>query len=1183
MQFLLSELKDLPEIKEVFAQHGLMSEKQVMFAGLEGSLKHVFMGLIHQRSRGPSLIITADNLAAEKIYADLEVLFPEEVEIFPGENLLYFSEILGRSSEIANTRIKVMQRLLGEEKILVVAPLTAMLPRLLPPNLWQEKIFSFKKGSQVDLKKTVSKLFDIGYQRVSIVERQGQLSLKGGILDVFSPGKSCPVRLEFFGDTIESLRLFEPETQRSRLEIDFVTIVPAREFFLEDKQARQGGERIFLEAEAVAANLKNAGNIVGSEKLVDKIQEMLLRLKEDKTFLGIEQYFANFYGQGSSILDYLSTKGKVILDEPLQLQETFTEMSQQLKDIETSLLLQGDILPSQTEYYWDFFHLLQRYSGCITGFSLFPRQSKCFHFDKIISPEARTLVNYHGQWDMLLMEIATWQNKNYRIIFVCSRAEKSESLKTILEENGLQPLLLPEITPSTLLPRRTPIITTSLFSSGFLLSGAKMVLITEKELEAYPGKVRVRRRKKDGVYLADYRELKIGDFVVHEQHGIGSYQGVRTLHIGETGKDYLLIKYRGTDKLYIPTNQIDIIQKYIGSEGKVPKLSALNSQEWSKAKAKVQRAVEDIARELIALYSERKAVAGHSFSPDQDWQKEFEERFPYRETPDQIRAIEEIKKDMEKDQVMERLVCGDVGYGKTEVALRAAFKAIIDGKQVAFLVPTTILAQQHFRTFQERFQGYPITVDLLSRFRTAAQQKETIKNLRRGNVDLLVATHRLLSEDLRFKDLGLLIIDEEQRFGVKQKEKIKMLKKNVDVLTLTATPIPRTLHMSLVGARDLSVIETPPEDRYPVQTYVVEYSDLSVREAILREVRRGGQVYFVYNRVQTIDKWVAHLQKVIPGIRIGVGHGQMSESRLEKVMLDFLEKKYDLLISTTIIESGLDLPNVNTMIIYDADKLGLAQLYQLRGRIGRSNRVAYCYLTYQKDKILTEVAEKRLQTIKEFTELGAGLKIALRDMEIRGVGNLLGAEQHGFMAAVGFDLYTKFLENSIRTLKGEKASPEKTKIRVELEVDAYIPESYIYDQEQKIEIYRKIARIQEEEDRKDIQLEMRDRYGLLPISVRNLLKVALLKSRAAQVGVNAIKEEVKIVKISLLPGVLLNNDKLWQLISRSNGKVKVSAGTQGYVIKVLRKGFSDEQLLDFLLKLMEELRSNVSKVSQEIV
>ncbi len=1179
MQFLLSELKGLPEVKEVFAQHGLMSEKKVMFAGLEGSLKHVFMGLIHQQSRGPSLVITADNPAAEKIYADLEVLFPGEVEVFPGENLLYFSEMLGRSSEIADARIKVMQRLLAGEKILVVAPLTAVLPRLLPPDFFREKIFSLKKGSQANLNETVAKLFDIGYQRVSTVESQGQLSLKGGILDIFSPGESWPVRVEFFGDNIESLRVFEPETQRSRLEIDLANIAPAREIFLEEEQARQGGEKIFLEAQAVAENLKNAGNVVGSEKLLDKIEEMLLRLKEDKTFLGVEQYFANFYGQGNSILDYLSARGKVILDEPLQLQENFIEMSKQLKDIETSLLLQGDILPSQTEYYWDFFHLLERYSGSVTGFSLFSRQSKYFHPDKVISPEARTLVNYHGQWDMLLTEIATWQNKNYRIIFVCSRAEKSESLKIILEENGLQPLLLPEITPTMILPRKTPIITTDLFSSGFLLPGAKTVLITEKELEAHPGKVRVRRRKKEGLQLADYRELKTGDFVVHEQHGIGSYQGVRTLHIGETGKDYLLVKYRGTDKLYIPTDQIDIIQKYVGSEGKAPKLSALSSQEWSKAKAKVKRAVEDIARELIALYSERKAVVGHSFPPDQDWQKEFEGQFPYRETPDQLRAIEEIKKDMEKDQVMERLVCGDVGYGKTEVALRAAFKAIIDGKQVAFLVPTTILAQQHFRTFQERFQGYPITVGLLSRFRTAAQQKETIKDLRRGGVDLLVATHRLLSGDLRFKDLGLLVIDEEQRFGVKQKEKIKMLKKNVDVLTLTATPIPRTLHMSLVGARDLSIIETPPEDRYPVQTYVVEYSDFSVREAILREVRRGGQVYFVYNRVKSIDKWVAHLQKIMPEIRIGMGHGQMSEARLEKVMLNFLEKKYDVLISTTIIESGLDLPNVNTMIIYDADKLGLAQLYQLRGRIGRSSRVAYCYLTYQKDKILTEVAEKRLQAIKEFTELGAGLKIALRDMEIRGVGNLLGAEQHGFMTTIGFDLYTRFLENSIRALKGEKAPPEKTEMRVELEVDAYIPQSYIYDQEQKIEVYRKIAQIQEEEDGNDIEVELRDRYGPLPVAVYNLLKVALLKNRAGLVGVSDITEEGKIIKISLLPGVLPDNERLWQLISRSRGKVKVSAGTQGYAIKVLRKGLAEEQLLDFLLKLLEELRNTVSKVS----
>ncbi len=1166
MQFLLPEISSIPEVNKTINQN-----HRFLITGVEGSLKSFLIGAMHKEKTGPTLIITSDNAKAEKIYADLIEIFPE-VEIFPGENLLYFSEMLSRSEEISNARIKVLQRLAFSEKVIVIAPLSSLLPRLLPPSLWRGKSLVVKQNQEINLDATITHLIDLGYRRVSVVENPGQVSLKGGILDIFTSNESFPVRIELFGDEVESLRLFDPVTQRSKEKIKEVAIIPAREFFLNPSLALKGGEKIFAEAQQAAERLKMEGNPLGAEHLQERATEMLNKLKEDYTFPGAEQYFAHFYGEGSSLLDYVSKKGHVILDEPLRIEEGYRDLISQLRDTETSLLLQGDILPSQTKYYWDLSLLLEKYDGYLRGVSLFSRKSRYFTPDLTLSIESQTLPRYREQWEMLLTEINDWKEKKYRIIFCLPREEEALNLKNILDEKKLAPLYLKEVISSAALPKGTPVITIGNASNGFVLPREKLVLITEKELleRTKISKVRPKRKEKK-FQLRDYRDIKVGDFVVHEQHGIGSYQGIRTLEIGDVQKDYLFIKYKGTDKLFIPTDQIEVIQKYVGVEGKSPKLSTLGGQEWIKTKSKVIESVEELARELLSLYSEREASKGYAFSPDQAWQAEFEDRFPYRETPDQLRAVDEVKKDMEKEKVMDRLVCGDVGYGKTEVALRAAFKAILDGRQVAFLVPTTILAQQHYRNFLERFKGDPVTVDVLSRFRTPSQQKETLKNIKEGKVDLVIGTHRLLTGDIKFKDLGLLIVDEEQRFGVKHKEKLKMLKKNVDVLTLTATPIPRTLHMSLVGARDLSVIETPPEERYPIQTYVVEYNDYLLKEAVLREVRRGGQVYFVYNRVKNITQWVQRLQKLLPEVRIGMGHGQMSESRLEKVMFEFLEKKYDILISTTIVEAGLDLPNVNTIIIYDADKLGLSQLYQLRGRVGRSNRVAYCYLTYQKDKILTEVAEKRLQAIKEFTELGSGFKIALRDLEIRGAGNILGPQQHGFVASVGFDLYCKLLQNTIKTIKGKKVEKEKPETRVELNINAFIPTSYIPDQEQKIECYQKIAAA-EGGAVEEIQAEMRDRYGPLPPPVENLFRVVILKQLSLESGVNTITEDGGVVKITFLPYHRLDSNRLWELTKTKKGRLKISVGI-GYTFRVIRQGLTEEMLLEFLLELLGDVKS----------
>ncbi|SUY59158.1 transcription-repair coupling factor [Clostridium sporogenes] len=673
-------------------------------------------------------------------------------------------------------------------------------------------------------------------------------------------------------------------------------------------------------------------------------------------------------------------------------------------------------------------------------------------------------------------------------------------------------------------------------TNGFQYYDIKLSVISDKDIFGQFKKRGKKKQNKKGTgKIKSFTELKPGDFVVHANHGIGVFKGIKQLELQGNKKDYLELIYHSDDKLYVPVEQLDMVQRYIGSEGKKPKVNKLGSSEWTKTKNKVKKSIEEIAEDLVKLYAIRATLKGYKYSDDTVWQKQFEEEFPYEETPDQVLAIEDIKRDMESPKPMDRLLCGDVGYGKTEVAIRAAFKAVMDGKQVAFLVPTTILAQQHYNNFKQRFSDFPVTVDVISRFRTLSEQRATIKSIKEGNVDILIGTHRILQKDIKFKDLGLLIIDEEQRFGVKHKEKMKNLKKNVDVLTLSATPIPRTLHMSLVGVRDISVIETPPEERYPVQTYVVEYNDQLIRDSILREISRGGQIYFVYNRVESIHEMASYISKLVPEGRVQIAHGQMKEKELENVVLDFTENKFDILVATTIIETGMDIKNVNTMIIYDADKMGLSQLYQLRGRVGRTNRMAYCYLTYKRDKILTEVAEKRLKAIKDFTELGSGFKIALKDLEIRGAGNMMGSAQHGHMASIGYDLYCRMLEDTIKLVRGD-IDKEPVETSVELKIDAYIPNTYIKDETQKIEVYKKIASIDSKEEFMDIEEELEDRFSDIPISVYNLMNISYIRSLGKKLDVEEIKE--------------ISNEVVFQFQDKSSLKEKI--------VKIIMDKYSKE-------------------------
>ncbi len=710
-------------------------------------------------------------------------------------------------------------------------------------------------------------------------------------------------------------------------------------------------------------------------------------------------------------------------------------------------------------------------------------------------------------------------------------------------------------------------------TNGFQYYDIKLSVISDKDIFGqFKKKGKKKQNKKGTGKIKSFTELKPGDFVVHANHGIGVFKGIKQLELQGNKKDYLELIYHSDDKLYVPVEQLDMVQRYIGSEGKKPKVNKLGSSEWTKTKNKVKKSIEEIAEDLVKLYAIRATLKGYKYSDDTVWQKQFEEEFPYEETPDQVLAIEDIKRDMESPKPMDRLLCGDVGYGKTEVAIRAAFKAVMDGKQVAFLVPTTILAQQHYNNFKQRFSDFPVTVDVISRFRTLSQQKATIKSIKEGNVDILIGTHRILQKDIKFKDLGLLIIDEEQRFGVKHKEKMKNLKKNVDVLTLSATPIPRTLHMSLVGVRDISVIETPPEERYPVQTYVVEYNDQLIRDSILREISRGGQIYFVYNRVESIHEMASYISKLVPEGRVQIAHGQMKEKELENVVLDFTENKFDILVATTIIETGMDIKNVNTMIIYDADKMGLSQLYQLRGRVGRTNRMAYCYLTYKRDKILTEVAEKRLKAIKDFTELGSGFKIALKDLEIRGAGNMMGSSQHGHMASIGYDLYCRMLEDTIKLVRGD-IDKEPVETSVELKIDAYIPNTYIKDETQKIEVYKKIASIDSKEEFMDIEEELEDRFSDIPISVYNLMNISYIRSLGKKLDVEEIKEISNEVVFQFQDKSSLKEKIVKIIMDKYSKQVAFKLNEKpaiGYNIKNIKK----EQLLPIIRNFLEHIVNN---------
>ena len=1153
-------------------QEGL---KEQLIAGLSGSSRTVLTAAIYEKMKRPILFITHNLLQAQKLYEDIVNLVSEdEVFLFPANELIA-AEMSIASPELKAQRIEALNHLSKTDKGIIIVPIAGLRKVIPPKALWKQYQLTLKLGDDLDVTEILTTFVKMGYVRAEMVSTPGEFSIRGGIIDIYPLTVSNPIRIELFDTEIDSIRYFSLEDQRSIEKTTEVLIGPATEVLFESEEY----SRVIGKLEdGLAKSLRKLKDDKAKIQLSQNISYELEQLKNGQKPDHVFKYLSLAYKGDTSLLDYLPRNGMVFIDEISRVHEMNDSLIKEEAEWYTSLLSEGQIIHDLTISH-DLQGILHKREFPILYMSLFLRHVANTSPQNIINVSCKQMQNFHGQMHLLKAEVDRWKKGNYSVLFLGADDERVKKLERVLEDYEIEASI--SKSGQQLLPGKVQIMKGNL-QTGFELSIQKIAVITEEELFTKRVKKSTNRQKlSNAERIKSYSELKIGDYVVHVNHGVGKYLGIETLVINGVHKDYLHIRYHGTDKLYVPVEQIDLVQKYVGSEGKEPKIYKLGGSDWKKVKKKVQSAVQDIADDLIKLYAEREAAVGYAFSPDGDMQREFETAFAYQETEDQLRSIHEIKKDMERPRPMDRLLCGDVGYGKTEVAIRAAFKAIADGKQVALLVPTTILAQQHFETMRERFQDYPINIGLLSRFRSKKQQTETLKGLKAGTVDIVVGTHRILSKDIIYRDLGLLIIDEEQRFGVTHKEKIKRLKTNIDVLTLTATPIPRTLHMSMLGVRDLSVIETPPENRFPVQTYVMEYNGSLVREAIERELARDGQVYFLYNRVEDIERKAEEISMLVPDARVTFAHGQMSENELESVMLSFLSGEFDVLVSTTIIETGVDIPNVNTLIVYDADRMGLSQLYQLRGRVGRSNRVAYAFFTHRKDKVLTEVAEKRLQAIKEFTELGSGFKIAMRDLSIRGAGNLLGAQQHGFIDSVGFDLYSQMLKEAVEERKGDLKAEQKATVEIDLQIDAYIPDTFIKDGHQKIEMYKRFRGIQNLEDIEELQAEMLDRFGEYPEEVDFLFQVAEMKVYALLAGVETIKQvkqEVTIL-VNERASSTIDGQKVFAFSNKYPRMIGLGMEGQKLKLTIQTKGTETAHWLNIAFEMIKGLQS--AKKGQE--
>ena len=1081
MQALIRPLEELAEFEEL-QKRKKSSSGMIQISGCVNSQKTHMMYALSDGCHYKVIACSSES-KAKQIYEEYRFLDPNTY-LYPAKDLLFYQADL-RSRELVQQRMEVIQSVITGQDVTVVTSFDGFMDALLPKAEIERRTITVKGDSAVDLAKMQGELARLGYDREIQIEGPGQFAVRGGILDVYPLTEELPIRIELWGDEVDSIRTFDVGTQRSIENLEEVVIYPASEF------PEEGEKRV----------------------------SFLDYFEPEHTILFLDEPVR------------LLEKGKGVEDEFIEAQKRRLESGYDMTDAEAQLFHTDEIVKRMNGY-------------SSIGFFALEMRCRGFEVRASLSLMTKSVNPYNSSFDMLTQDLKRLKRNGYRVVLLSGSRTRAKRLAEDLRDYNLSSYYSDEmdreVDPGEIMTAYGHV------AEGYEYPMLKFTVIAETDIF---GKVKKKKKRKsyEGRKIQSFSELKPGDYVVHENHGLGIYQGIEKIEVDKVAKDYMKISYAKGGNLYIPATQLDLIQKYASSDAKKPKLNRLGTQEWTKTKKKVRGAVKEIARDLVALYAARQEQEGYVYGEDTVWQREFEEMFPFEETEDQLLAIEAVKRDMQSHRIMDRLICGDVGYGKTEIAIRAAFKAVQEDKQVVYLVPTTILAQQHYNTFVQRMRDFPVRIDLMCRFRTPSQQRKTAEDTKRGLVDIVIGTHRVLSNDMEFKNLGLLIIDEEQRFGVQHKEKIKKLKENVDVLTLTATPIPRTLHMSLIGIRDMSVLEEAPNDRMPIQTYVMEYNDEMVREAIERECARQGQVYYVYNRVEDIAEVTAGIQKLVPEVSVAFAHGQMKEHQLEKIMYDFINGEIDVLVSTTIIETGLDISNVNTMIIHDADRLGLSQLYQLRGRVGRSNRMAYAFLLYRRDKMLKEVAEKRLAAIREFTDLGSGFKIAMRDLEIRGAGNLLGAQQHGHMEAVGYDLYCKMLNEAVKHLKGEMEEETYT-TTMDLNVDAYIPDSYIPNEYQKLDIYKRIAAVETEDEMEDMVEELIDRFGDIPKKVETLLNVARLKALAHSVYVTAVEQKGETYTFVMYEKAKVRPERIQDLLDTFKGALLFKTDTPPYFI-----------------------------------
>lgn len=1165
----LLDMKEAMDIREIFASKR-KKEKLIQVNGLMDSGQIHFIESISDDFKN-KIIITFSEQKAKEIAEDYK-LYDRCVHYYPPKDFMFYQADI-HGNFLVRQRQRVIKGIIEKQGITIVTTIDGLLDMVMPISHIEENIINIEVGDILNLEEAAQRLTKLGYERLPQVESEGQFAIRGSILDVYPLTEDVPIRIDLWDDEIDSIKYFDVESQRSIENINAVSIYPATEYILSRDELKEGYDKIKKEADKYYETLRKQMKTEEAHRIKKTVEELKEQIELMGSNGGIDAYIHYFFEDTVSFIEYFDREDTLfVVDEPNRISERADAIQKEFTESMVHRTLKGYVLPSQASLFVPVKNIYASLSVRKTLLmNVLEQKVRDFSAKYNYTVSQRNINPYNNSFELLIKDLEKYKKQGYKVIILAGGATKGRRMVEDIRGYGIDTFYTDDFDRE--LAGGEIAITSGGVKKGFEYPGIKYAVISQNDIF---GTVRKKKKKKkySGNHIQSFSDLNIGDYVVHENHGLGIYRGIEKIEVDKVAKDYIKIEYAGGGNLYILATQLDMIQKYADADAKKPKLNKLGTKEWNNTKTRVRGAVKDIAADLVKLYAKRQEKKGFSFLPDTVWQSEFEELFPFDETEDQLSAIEDTKRDMESSKIMDRLVCGDVGYGKTEIAIRAAFKAVQSGKQVVFLVPTTILAGQHYNNFCQRMKDFPVRIDLLSRFRTPAQQKQTIAAVKSGEVDILIGTHRVLSKDIKFKDLGLLIVDEEQRFGVTHKEKIKQMKEDVDVLTLTATPIPRTLHMSLVGIRDMSVLEEPPVDRQPIQTYVMEYDEEMVREAISRELSRGGQVYYVYNRVNNIEDIALTVSKLVPEANVAYAHGQMSERKLEQIMYDFVNGDIDVLVATTIIETGIDISNVNTIIIHDADNMGLSQLYQLRGRVGRSNRTAYAFLMYKRDKLLKEVAEKRLQAIREFTELGSGFKIAMRDLEIRGAGNILGAEQHGHMEAVGYDLYCKMLNEAVMLMKGETTENEDFETSVDVEVDAYIPATYIRNEYQKLGIYKKISNISTEDEFDDMQDELLDRFGDIPKAVYNLMNVALVKAKAHDIYVTELKGNKREIRLSLLRSAKINPAGIPALVEKYKRRLRFVPEAEPYFIYTSNTDMKDMGTIkEVVLPLLDDIKT----------